>query len=608
MHLAFAVLLLALLSSMWMGWVAALFLALSPGTFWLATQPRAELIAATGIVAAWILWPGTRAGAILTLALLGGPAWMHWTSQPHNTGLIPYWGVFLVPWALWSLKQKPGRFLVLAALAASLPALLYRETALLWLPLPLVALAAAFALQDSGWLSPVLPELRLSMRFDVRSGVAVLVGAVVFGVSVYRAATLAITTDEAFTFEQFVIPTLAQAFSVYDANNHILHTFLCRVSVALAGPSELALRLPALLGTLLYLFAVWKVTGRLIESGIGRLAAFTCMVAIPVVMDYFWVARGYSLALGLFLWGVNCLLKQPRRLRGAALLFALSIAANLVFLIPVSATGATLLLASLWNRSATRWVELTERLALPVVTLVAATYIQPFLSRGTGAFYYGAMSFRESLLSLSYVTGADAAGRLLAYLLPAAFALALLLLLLLRRPEALVLALTVAAPSAAFFLFKVPLPLGRTGIYIPPLIFLALALGLDQWLQQWRAVRSAVFSMLWIAGLALLSRPEMSYHPEWRWDAGNREIAARLSANLKPGETAAAEWPLPPGLNYYAHRATVPFDVRRIEEAPGARYLVLWPEHCTDPRATILYRDPVSGVCLTALPNAVQLH
>ena len=65
-------------------------------------------------------------------------------------------------------------------------------------------------------------------------------------VCLYRAITQSIVHDEALTYELYIAAPLSCIFSYFDANHHFLNTLLMRLSVALVGVSEWALRVPAL--------------------------------------------------------------------------------------------------------------------------------------------------------------------------------------------------------------------------------------------------------------------------------------------------------------------------------------------------------------------------
>ena len=170
---------------------------------------------------------------------------------------------------------------------------------------------------------------------------ALLLGILVL--NVYRAGTQSLTVDEAFTYNSFVAPPANEAFDNYDANNHVLNTVLCRLSVWIFGVSELTLRLPSLFGGAVYLLALLWLSQWLFGDGWRSIVSFVALAANPIVLDYLSAARGYSLGLGFEFLGVVLVLirlsgdrpLQTRFLNGAiGVALALSAAGNLVFVIP----------------------------------------------------------------------------------------------------------------------------------------------------------------------------------------------------------------------------------------------------------------------------------
>ena len=80
--------------------------------------------------------------------------------------------------------------------------------------------------------------------------------------NVYRAATQSCTPDEAETYNRFVGPPLRETFRIMTANNHVLNTLLAIISTYYFHLTDLALRLPSLLGGGLYLWAVYRLSRR----------------------------------------------------------------------------------------------------------------------------------------------------------------------------------------------------------------------------------------------------------------------------------------------------------------------------------------------------------
>ena len=99
---------------------------------------------------------------------------------------------------------------------------------------------------------------------------------------------------------------MAQAWFRYDANHHVLLALLARASAQLLGPSEFSLRLPVLAGGAIYLFAAIPLLRRFLPSGPLFFLTYCALTLNPFLLDFLSAARGYGLALGLFVAGLLC--------------------------------------------------------------------------------------------------------------------------------------------------------------------------------------------------------------------------------------------------------------------------------------------------------------
>ena len=75
-----------------------------------------------------------------------------------------------------------------------------------------------------------------------------------------QASNQSITADEAFNYNNFLRSSLGNVFTAhYDANNHVLQTALCWLSIHVFGVTELSLRIPSLVGSILYFYTVFQL-------------------------------------------------------------------------------------------------------------------------------------------------------------------------------------------------------------------------------------------------------------------------------------------------------------------------------------------------------------
>lgn len=442
-------------------------------------------------------------------------------------------------------------------------------------------------------------------------------------VNVYRAATQAITIDEAFTYNSFVARPFAETVKYYDANNHVLHSIMVRLSTAVFGVSELTVRLPALLGGALYLLAAWRLCRYALGGGWMMLLATAMLGLNPFILDYLSAARGYGLGLAFLLIAMDQMTRylgnsRRGRLYGAGVALGLAAASQLVFLVPgvaLAATFAGILLRQRRSR-ATIWM-LVDHLLIPWIVTAFVILVVP-LSRATGGhYYYGAGSLSEAIWSLvaasftERVLGVDLRWFVAAAaLLVAASGVALVLVLRRSEPprggEAVAalaggaMVFSLAALVAAHHVAGVLYPMERTGIYWVPLFVLA-GFGLARG----RAIRAAVVvvSLLCLVQFAQLFR--VSYYRLWLGGAGVHRIVSALRAS----ETGArrvrvsGSWEFEPALNFYRGMYRLEWMepvVRGAPEDPGDYHVFTGPDAGVADRLglRVLYRDPLTGAVL----------
>lgn len=457
---------------------------------------------------------------------------------------------------------------------------------------------------------------------------------------VHRAATRAITIDEAFTWNRFVDPPFAESFASYDANNHLLFTLLARLSAALLPDTELTFRLFALLGGIATLFLAALLAGRLTQRPLLRLTAFALIGGHPLLLDYLCAARGYALALAFLLaaWllltdSLGPAAPSPRRLAAAGVLLGLAFSANASYAIPAAA------LAAAWTALRLRapWRDaLPLAAALALTSLPAALYLVHHAALGN--FYDGTPLLRDGILSLINTALLDVptplnhpraeTGMWAWYLafhhgwrLFAATALLSLLAVLprrrwpLSRPAALTIAATVLSLALLLALhsaLNLVYPVRRTALFLLPMLVFCFVLGLE-WLWSLRpaarllTLAPALLIAFLLAQFSLcLPTP---YYLDYRFDAGTRDLLAFIDHHRagRAPVSLGAHWLLTESLNYYRdiRHATwfAPVTRRGIEGAYD--YYTLLPEDGEKARQMgleRLYSHPVAESAVAVRP------
>lgn len=486
----------------------------------------------------------------------------------------------------------------------------------------------------------------------------------VFAGNVYRAATQDITVDEATTYNDFASLPFWWMWRVYEANHHVLHTILCHISTSALPLSAFSLRLPSLLGGVVYLWAAYRVCVLLCPRPTVFLSTYALLTLNPFLLDYLSAARGYGLAAAFWMASVSVALEASRRMdepparRGvilASLLAGLSVAANLSFAF-VAVPELSALAALLWLKPHARHA---AALAAPLLAPAAAVFVLidvPPLLDNRSPFILGAKSLRASFDSVAghalfYSAGKfDVAGILAGpsaaqtwilgiarwSAIAAGVAAVVFLVLSFRfslpaAPESLSfafffggqLALSMVCLAAAHSMFGILYPVARSGLYFPLLVPLfCAALARCATLPPWNSVALERAYVLCAGAMALwfLTAVQFTTYAEWRFDRNTLELFDRIQAAAKRDNRGQARvgatYLLAPPLEFY-RRALHDTWLAPVESFNGAAlaaraklnqfdYFAVLPqdESIARPFARrLLWADPATGVVLAAAPE-----
>ncbi|HFB99912.1 MAG TPA: hypothetical protein ENJ53_03820, partial [Phaeodactylibacter sp.] len=128
-------------------------------------------------------------------------------------------------------------------------------------------------------------------------------GILLFAYSTIRAVNIPMTVDESTTFLVYVQKPLIDVFlnNPVNTNNHFLNTFLIKLSIAIFGVSDLSVRLPSLMGHLFYIIFSFKLLQAISNRTIVILLGIVLLHLNPYFIDFFGLARGYSLSWGFMM-------------------------------------------------------------------------------------------------------------------------------------------------------------------------------------------------------------------------------------------------------------------------------------------------------------------
>jgi len=108
--------------------------------------------------------------------------------------------------------------------------------------------------------------------------------------------------DEADTYFWFV--STSNVWQFYP-NNHVLNSVLMWISTRAFGASSIAIRLPALLGAVLFVGTCYVLVRKITDRFSVQLPLFICLTYNPFVFDYMVAARGYGLASAFLLAAIS---------------------------------------------------------------------------------------------------------------------------------------------------------------------------------------------------------------------------------------------------------------------------------------------------------------
>ena len=427
------------------------------------------------------------------------------------------------------------------------------------------------------------------------------------GINIFRAHTQSITHDEAFTYNEFVSHGWATILLSWHTNNHTFQSLLIRLSTSIFGLSHLSIRIPALLGGLIYLLSVERLCRKFCQGRVDYLLYLLFLASSPFILDFLIIARGYSLALGFFmlallLCGLELYESHPGENRTKhfwtyfiiSCLCALSVASNLGFafvivsLLVVFFTRSCLM-NGLLHRAHSAWKKVCYDLMLLVVPgAILFLWLNPviFFRFDNRALYYGSQNWPDVFGSIVNAVFDDFAKKDL-WIIPSETGMWIMQSLLwilgicmlfggidafrgflnyyleksaMDANQKLwmfvfaIVAVTIILHSVANTLFGVLLPMERTGIFFVPLVMLLSAIAIGKF----RAgrfpliFRSVGRLTLLLVVVYFLSSSHMNYFRNWKYDSGTKDVFLTLRTldwDLYKG--IGINWLFEPSLNFY---------------------------------------------------------
>jgi hypothetical protein len=429
----------------------------------------------------------------------------------------------------------------------------------------------------------------------------------------YRAAVLAFTYDECWTFLGYARSDLWSVLTNAQpaANNHIFHSLLMMPFAYLFGFEEYALRIPALVGFFGFVYFLYRLSVAMFDR--MWWTAFVILLFQPYLLDYFGMARGYSLALaamtgGLYYAGLWMKNRRRSTLRMTWLMLWLAAYSNFTYLLVGVAIGLVIFWMG-WRTD--RGYMLVSSLIVSTWLFFTCAYPIEQLIQAKELYYGGSNGFfTDTLLSLAHKTMYDRMdGAVLAVVFALIMCGALYVILqtfrnptfMHKEPWGLLVSATLVLASvgsvAQHYFFGSPYLIDRTALFLLPLLILTAT---------WLILRHIPEGLGWAFGSLTIALVVLnftwsmnySYQLDFKEYADvdkaiqiiDQETDARHAFRL--GKSVYMNAPI----MYYARKYEVeqiqPAGLEFCDEAGPTPFIYLFEKdiHCVDGRAVDLFR------------------
>jgi hypothetical protein len=325
-----------------------------------------------------------------------------------------------------------------------------------------------------------------------------LVGLLLTTYLVLRAVYTPMLHDEIATFFYFIQPNdFLPPNAHWDANNHVLNSFLGNLSFQIFGDAPWALRLPNVLLYPIYIIFSWKTASK-IPSKLIQWCLFLALISSTYLFEYFALSRGYGMSMGFLIWGLYLFAKNLDKHTYLGYILSLfvmflGVSANLT-LIYIYLMLFGLALINLWLAEA-------KNLSIKIIRVSSFLLYGAFLTfpavyfslelKSRGALYYGGNSFVDftlkPLIQLIF-TNDSWMGIILIIAIFLIMTMWCIIMIFKGLNQSFVknnlysilLAGSVAAIFINHYILGVNFPEDRTAMYLVPLFFLSFGFFLSQ--------------------------------------------------------------------------------------------------------------------------------
>jgi hypothetical protein len=404
--------------------------------------------------------------------------------------------------------------------------------------------------------------------------------------SVYRAATISFTIDESISYNVFVPLSFMDivSFKIAIANNHMLNTLCMKYISQVFGSSELLLRFPSILSHIVYIVFSYKII-RKVSSPVILFAGFLLLNLNPYLLDFFSLARGYSMALAFTTVSIFFLLNYSEFSKAKnitwSLIFAmLAVLSNftlLIFFISLIAvfniywivTQSHFNINGLIKRNVPVFICSVALIVIMFEPIRKLTKFKEFYDGGTTSFWSDTVGslISASLYEQSYWLSAFL---FIKYLI--AFCLIILIVTFVYKSyktkfkifnekvsvAILLLFISILVPVAQHIILKSYFPINRMALVYIPLFFIPIILFVSDSAKSYNMKLLILPVMIIFAGVVVYHTYRAlnsSYALYWKFDADTKtmlsDLEIRVQNDKKSSIKLGAMWLYEPTINYY---------------------------------------------------------
>ncbi len=181
----------------------------------------------------------------------------------------------------------------------------------------------------------------------------------------------------------------------WDANNHLLNSFIGAQLYKIFGDNFVVLRLPNLLAFILFFVGSYRLTKNL-KTPFLNLTGLLSLTCIPFVLDYFAYARGYGLSMGFLMLSLSYFLRYHQSFIKKNLFFAyslllLAVSANLTLINSTFIIMGLTIIAPFFQENRKNFELKTWLLHLYCFVGLLPLIAFALMLKQAGALYYGSL-------------------------------------------------------------------------------------------------------------------------------------------------------------------------------------------------------------------------